>query len=293
MVRNGMLRELRHHPLILGVELLLLGSIGALLFAHVQWQTKLADAPRAFVTERAEEALLERLSLRGSILVNQEFRRHGAVFTNDDGVVGVEVPTSSPAHIFQLHPEDRRAAWENTPGLDFFLDDGAAPSSRRAFGGSAQVTLAEGGNDVVYVIEGNLWLHSHDATELILVAADGSPVRVTFVVRGNIYFLDDVSTARPGGAVAFIALPAPSLRATGGDIWLGDLAYGTLSFIEGFLFAAGDIDGALFRGGLVVHGALAAGGEIRVDAPSGCRGPLLQVEHDLRYARGGDRPPGL
>ncbi len=287
------MRDLRHHPLLLTVELVLLFGIGAMLSAHVDWQNKLADAPRAFVSAEAEGALLERLSLQGAVYVNGEFHHRGRVEQGDDGVRSVTVPSSSAAHIFRLQPEDRRSAFERTPGLDFFLEDSAAGGlTRGTLGGREVILLDDDGNDRVYVIDGNLWLHSHDAHELRFVTRDGAPVRVTFVVRGDIYFLDDVRAEGADGSLAFIALPRPGFTTTGGDIWLGDLAYGTLSHIDGYLFAAGDIGGALYEE-LVVQGAVAAGGTVHVEQGTPCAPSPLLVRHDLRYRTGADIPPGL
>lgn len=295
------MRDLRNHPVILAVEVILLVGIGTVLFAHVEWQDKLATAPRAFHEATAEGALLERLSFRGAVYVNAEFHHSGRLHRDENGVESVTVPERSPAHIFRLHPEDRSDAFERTPGPDFVLEDAfGAPfehlggaSDVHVPGGSESIVLDEDMNGRVYVIDGNLWLHSHDALEVRLVAADGSPARVTFVVRGDIYFLDDVRAHEANASVAFIALPRPGFGTEGGDIWLGDVVYGTLSHVDGYLFAAGDVHGALFDDGLLVNGALAAGGGIFVDEGHGCRRAPLRVTHDVRYVEGRDLPPGL
>lgn len=295
------MRDLRNHPLILAVEVVLLAGIGAVLFAHVEWRDILATAPRAFHTPMAEGALLERLSLRGAVYVNAEFHHRGRLHVDAEGVESVVVDESSPARMFRLHPADRRESFERTPGPDFFLDDpyvapyeiaGGAWRDLHVPGGSELIKLGDDALDRVFVIDGNLWVHSLESLEVRLLAGKRR-ASVTFVVRGDIYFLDDVRAHEAGSSIAFIALPRVGFRGDGGDIWLGDVAYGTLSHIDGYLFAARDIHGALFGDGLVVNGALAAGGRIQIDEGRGCRRAPLVVRHDERYAAGRFLPPGL
>jgi hypothetical protein len=265
------MKDLRNHPLFLFVELVLLGGIGALLVGHLWLAERRADPPPAF-----EEAVMP-IAAMPDLAPSTPLSRTIA---------------AEDASILVRDPYDRSEESASTPQADYFLElEHAAPLGCVGYDESAPyaVTLGRGGNHVVYEVEGNLWVHSHEALALSLVAERGA-VRVTFLVKGNVYFLDSL-VQRPSDAVTFVALDDDD--GTGGYIWLGDVSYGTLAEIDAFLYAEHDIIGAGLDHPTRVRGALAAGDQIMVfDARHGGRGQLV-VEHDPRWSSLASGMPGF
>jgi len=269
------MRDLRHHPLLLFIELNLLFGIGAILVLHLAMNATVPDSgARAFAAPQVEGSAPPQVQWEETPLVNIANERNEAL-----------------AHIFRKNPSDRWRETQATPGDDYFLEDlaelrrsdddchGAAPY---------RVTLAPRGNRM-YVVHGNLWVHSHEALSLSIAAEDG-PARVTFVVLGDIYFLDSFRYERADDAVLFMALKNNEGR--GGSIWLGDTGYGTLSHIDGWLYAEEDILGDMLDTPTVVHGAMAAGRYIHV-RENAATGRRLRVDFDERLMGGRGWVPGL
>ena len=81
-----------------------------------------------------------------------------------------EVPESNPAHIFRRNPSDRRDSTSTTAKNDYFLEDPYETFSVDADSNgddAFQVSLAGisgepgvNGNQKVYYIDGNLWIHN-------------------------------------------------------------------------------------------------------------------------------------
>lgn len=281
------MRDLRHHPLLLFVELNLLLGIGAIVMLHIAAPKRIADRERAFsgpVTEGARPPAL-RLHEAAVVDVAIEIERYGVSQWDTAGGRALQTPERYPSHIFRMNPSDRRAETAGTPGDDFFLEDAFETSC----GGEQRfdVTLSSDGNHRVYLVDGNLWVHSHAALELAIGAEDG-PARVTFVVLGDIYFLDSFTYTSPEDAVLFVALPRDGEG--GGSIWLGDTGYGTLARVDGWLYAAHDVLGGSLDRPTVVHGGLAAGRYVHIDED---RSRRLDLRFDERLAGGRGWVPGL
>jgi hypothetical protein len=293
------MRDLRHHPLLLFIELHLLFGIAAIVVLHVTFFGKVAPTERgdrAFAEPIVESAAppLLRLHERMVVDVAAEFDRHEIRALDDAGGYAMHVPERFPSHIFRKNPSDRVPETAKTPGDDFFLEDAYEEVRNDPFEDGRdpyRATLSPDGNHRVYVIDGNLWVHNHHTMSLSIAARDG-PARVTFVVLGDIYFLDSFFYGGPGDAVLFVAVP--DHEGNGGAVWLGDTSYGTLARVDGWLYAGSDVLGDDLDTPTVVNGGLAAAGQVRVRQQNeGCHKRTLEVRFDARLTGGRGWVPGL
>lgn len=207
------------------------------------------------------------------------------------------VPPSNPAHVFRLNPSDRQAECQSTVKDDWFLEDllGSNPKTITLTAPSGEGV--PNGNDAVYYIDGNLWLHNLHTLTLQLQHNDDEGVQVTFVVEGNIYFgddflYDDVET----DGVAFIAMEDPDV-ADSGNVYFGDPSFGTLSEMHGFIYAQNDFyDNNLDADGssqVEVYGIMSAGNQVQINRDWGDQHSRLTVQYDDRVAEGEVEIPGL
>jgi len=178
--------------------------------------------------------------------VAANFTAGGVPQANALGGTADELPEDDPAHIFRKNPDDRAAEINGTTKDDFFLEDPYMPvTDFTAWNGSSGHTITLSGaptkpgingNELVYYIDGNLWVHNKPFGRLRFLTQDGG-VNVTFVVKGNVYFSDDVLAQDPNtDAFAFIAIKDKA-EPDSGNIYLGDPRYGTLDRMYGFLYA--------------------------------------------------------
>ncbi|MEL6713376.1 MAG: hypothetical protein AAFP86_06360, partial [Planctomycetota bacterium] len=131
-----------------------------------------------------------------------------------------QLPESNPAHIFRRNPSDRTRLTETTEKDDFFLEDPYEAANRDAAQDgtdAAPITLSGvSGTDKTFYIDGNLWLDNSPSFSFRFENDSGEPVRVTFVVRGNITFGDNLYYTNPDNdAVAFVAIEDPLIPNTG------------------------------------------------------------------------------
>jgi len=201
-----------------------------------------------------------------------------------------------PRHIFVKNPSWGYASQKNVGDRDdYFLEDPTDAS----YGDSHQyLTVLENGNDKVYYVDGNLYIHNPDTYDFMFRNAG---IRMTVVAKGNITISDEFwyngGTDNPQDAVCFIALEDDGNPSdTGGNIYLGDSVYGTGGDIHAMLFAENDfVDNNLDTTGqpyLSVFGNMTAGNHVDIDrsAPGRTR---LDVGLDERIREGVDVPPGL
>lgn len=163
------------------------------------------------------------------------------------GGTALQVPASNPAHIFRKNPSDRATEINGTTKDDYFLEDPTMPvTDFKAWNGGDGHTIrlsgtmgapGPSGTNRVYYVDGNLWVHNPIFYRLRFFNTDAAGVKVTFVVKGNVYFSDDVlldDTVEDG--VAFIAIKDESVPDSG-NIFLGDPRFGTLERMQAFLYA--------------------------------------------------------
>ncbi len=251
------------------------------------------------------------------VKVSDEFATGGAVYTSDDaGGKAWHLPEANPAHIFRKNPDDRTDETSSTVKDDYFLEDPYEKvMSDKGMNGSAayQMTLSGTGsapgvssNQMVFFIDGNLWLHNLQSYSLALASPDASGLQVTFVVKGNIYIADNFfyDNEKKDG-VAFIAMKDSKVPDSG-NIYLGDPEYGTLKSMSGFLYAEEDFyDFNLDETGstkVELHGNMTAGDQILIDRDYTIRvtkktyktvHTKLTIEFDERIANGELDLPGL
>lgn len=197
------------------------------------------------------------------INVNQEFDYYGewSSLRSSRYGGGWAVPEQNPAHIFHKNPTDRQGECTSTPGDDFFLED----IYEDCHSDNALISIAVAGNDKVYFIQGDLWIHNKHALSLQL---KDTQTHITIVVEGSIHICDDFYYCNGSGGVAFIAIEAP-IDPNGeysGNIYIGDSAFGTLEEINAFLYAENNfVDENLDAGGSAefrIYGTMSAGNHV-------------------------------
>lgn len=154
----------------------------------------------------------------------------------------------------------------NAEGENYFLID-AYDTDGASNAQGQDIRFLSSGNNCVYYVDGNLWIESAVATAY-LIPPSGEHLRVTFLVKGNIYICDEVVFMCNGVAnncdecaVAFVAISdGESYRDVDGDheysegdvildsdgdedyegraegsgnIYFGDPAYGGVSMVVG------------------------------------------------------------
>lgn len=221
-----------------------------------------------------------------------------------------KLPASNPAHIFVRHPDDRTALWSATPKDDYFLEDptqsmhtddhmdGSDPDVVQL---TQQGTDANpgpnDGNNKVYYIDGNLWVHNLSTFSFQLRHAGSTGVRITIVVRGNIYISDNIyyrDTETDG--LALIAIKDPA-HATTGNIYFGDPTFGTLEAMHAFMYAENNFhDTNLSASGsarVALYGNMTAGNQVAIDRDQDGQHSRLSVYFDDRISNAELNLPGL
>ncbi|MEM7305191.1 MAG: hypothetical protein AAF682_00905 [Planctomycetota bacterium] len=233
--------------------------------------------------------------------------------SNALGGSAYELPEANPAHIFRLNPDDRTDETVDTAKDDYFLEDPYMPvkdfTAPETGKQGHTITLSgvsgypgESGTDKVYYVDGNLWVHNKPFGRLRFFSDGGEKVKVTFVVRGNVYFCDDVYIVDDyADGVAFIAVKDDKVDDSG-NIYLGDPRYGTLDMMETFLYAENDfIDNNLSASGskkIEIIGNMTAGNHVAIErdyvhADGSVDHSKLTVEFDNRISTGDLVLPGL
>ncbi len=166
--------------------------------------------------------------------VEAEMTRVGAYEPGSDGIRSFQVPEDDAAHAFRAAPADRRGLYDPNNGLSYFLEDPWAPFPGP--GGALRVDLRgpDGAASSTYLVNGDLFVDSHRALAFHVVTGRAAPTLI--LVRGNIHIADDIDADGP--------LELRAVRradGTGGDIFLGDPRFGTLSRVDVLLAADGRI----------------------------------------------------
>ncbi|MBL8858019.1 MAG: hypothetical protein JNL28_05920 [Planctomycetes bacterium] len=218
-----------------------------------------------------------------------------------------QLPESNPAHIFRKNPSDRASNTSTTAKDDYFLEDVYEPistSSAVNAAAGAHITISgvggepgPNGNDLVYYIDGNLWIHNRSAYSFTLWNASGTPVKVTFVVRGNIYISDNIFYQDPArSGLALIAMKDSAVTDSG-NIYFGDPVFGTLEYMSAFMYAENNFyDSNLSATGsarVTVKGNMTAGNQVKINRDFGSQHSKLTVDFDSRVWDGDLTLPGL
>jgi hypothetical protein len=153
------------------------------------------------------------------------------------------------------------------------------------------------GARVLFYIDGNLWVHNPKSMSLSFASVGSQGTQVTFVVKGNIYFSDNIFMQnQQRDAVAFIALRDSAVQDSG-NIYFGDPRFGTLEYMHAYMYAENNFyDHQLDATGsqsVEVVGTMAAGNHIAINRDYGQSHCKLGVTMDPRLRDGLIDLPGL
>lgn len=224
----------------------------------------------------------------------------------DGGGTAYQLPEDSPAHIFRKNPDDRSSDTSATAKDDYFIEDPyeTVRTDPNQNGTDAYHITISGnggepgpnGNEKVYYIDGNLWLHNKQSFSFKLYT-NGEFSRITFVVKGNIYFSDNLFYQNKiKDAVAFVAMEDPDVPDSG-NIYFGDPVFGTLEHMDAFMFAENNFyDNNLDAQGskeVEVFGNMTAGNQVLINRNFDDHHSKLTVEWDQRILHSAIDLPGL
>jgi len=130
-----------------------------------------------------------------------------------------------------------------------------------------------------------------------MVSPDGTPLRVTFVVKGNIYISDNIFYHDENqDGLALIAMKDSAVTDSG-NIYFGDPSFGTLEYMDAFMYAENNfLDSNLSATGsarVTVHGNMTAGNQVKINRDFGSQHSKLTVNYDSRIWDGTLQLPGL
>ena len=154
------------------------------------------------------------------------------------------------------------------------------------------------GNELVYFIDGNLWIHNNKTYSFKIDQIGGAQgVQVTFVVRGNIYFSDNLFYQNKNkDGLAFIAIEDPS-EPDSGNVYFGDPSFGTLKHMDAYVYAENNFyDNNLDARGskdVTVNGTMSAGNHVLIERDFGGHHSKLTIDFDNRVHEGSLALPGL
>ena len=237
------------------------------------------------------------------------------------------IPSNDPRHIFV---RDYRTDLMTDPSFTFdntnyFFGDPYAGRGGRS--GIDRVSVSPDGNNMTYFIDGNLWIEPNgQVSQLVSGPAEGT--HITVVVRGNIYFSDDLLYEDPAlDGIAFIAMSdgesytdqnannqydpgEPILHDDGdniyegamegsGNVCFGDPNGGPLGVVSGFIYAENNFEDYVLSGPdgdpqtFGVNGILSAGNLFNVNRDFAGGHAAMTINYDNRLQSGTLNLPGL
>lgn len=223
---------------------------------------------------------------------------------NAGGTAG-QLPSTSPAHFFRKNPSDRTSDTDATTKDDYFLEDPyeTVQVDRDQDGSDAfDLSIPGEANNRVFFIDGNLWIHNRKSYSFKITNPTSNPTRITFVVKGNVYFSDNLFYDDPTmDGVAFMALADPDVPDSG-NVYFGDPVFGTMRFAESLMFAENNFyDTNLDAAGssqVKIRGNMTAGNQIAIKRDfvredGGISHTKLDLVFDRRQADGLLNMPGV
>ncbi len=191
---------------------------------------------------------------------------------------GTIVPESSPAHIFRLDPNDRVQETSGTDGPDFFLEDPYEVNAQGRYNvnntpitmSSVQTGDPEEGNDRLYYIKGNLWVHNRTTYDFVVKHPEKTGIHTSVIVEGNIYICDNLYyNNQIYDMMTLMALKDPDSPETTGNVYLGDPIFGTLEEVNSFMYAENDFHDLNLdeRGSyqFMINGSMTAGNHVLIN----------------------------
>lgn len=152
---------------------------------------------------------------------------------------GVNRGRLSPGHelrdIVEKNPSNRSSECSSTAGDDYFFE----PVNVGNYGASSKdaKTPLNLGNDRIYYIDGNVWIHSKSTYGFLLSG------NATIVATGNIYICDNTKYADEESLLGLVALgdyDDGGQLTSGGNVYFGDPRFGTLYTVSALMFAGND-----------------------------------------------------
>jgi len=151
----------------------------------------------------------------------------------DEGVDWGRLPSDHPLYdVMVKNPLNRSSECGGTAGDDYFLEPAHISGAGIPKGGTTPLNL---GNNRVYYIDGNVWVHNTSTYGFLV---DGN---VTIVVTGNIHISDNTAYANSESVLGLVALgryDSENQLVSGGNIYFGDPRFGTMYTVSGLMFAA-------------------------------------------------------
>lgn len=225
--------------------------------------------------------------------------------TDDAGGSADQLPATSPAHFLRRNPSDRTTDTGSTVKDDYFMEDPyetVRTDSKQDGSDAFELSLTADSNNSVFFIDGNLWIHNYKSYSMKILNEGGDPTKVTFVVKGNVYFSDNLFYSDPDNdGVAFIALADEKVEDSG-NIYFGDPVFGTMQFAEAVMFAENNFyDNNLDASGsssVKIRGNMTAGNQVAIERDYEHKDGTvshtqLQLEFDDRQSSGTIGLPGI
>ncbi len=186
----------------------------------------------------------------------------------DEGVSSGYLPKKNELrNVFVKNPSDRTAECKTTSGDDYFFE----PSSGFVTGGpKTGDTPLDAGENRVYYIDGNVWIHSYPTYGFKMKG------KVTIVATGDIHICDNLQYKDKDSILGLVALGKyneDGKLASGGNIRFGDAIYGNMGMFSAMMFAANDFTFNTNRitnraaepdSGFTINGNFAAMGKIDI-----------------------------
>ncbi len=171
-------------------------------------------------------------------------------------------------NVFVKNPSDRTAECKTTSGDDYFFE----PSSGFVTGGpKTGDTPLDAGENRVYYIDGNVWIHSYPTYGFKMKG------KVTIVATGDIHICDNLQYKDKDSILGLVALGKyneDGKLASGGNIRFGDAIYGNMGMFSAMMFAANDFTFNTNRitnraaepdSGFTVNGCFVAMGQVSIE----------------------------
>jgi len=233
------------------------------------------------------------------------------------------LPSTDPRHIFvkEYRADLATFAGFNFDNTNYFFGDPYEGAN------IDRVSVSADGNQKTYYIDGNLWVEPQGTTSQ-LINSPPTGTQITIVVRGNIYFSDDLLYSNPAvDGIAFVAMSdgesytdqndnnqydsgEPILHDDGdgiyegnregsGNVNFGDPNGGGLGNISGFIYAENNFEDHVLDGpdgdpqNFGVNGILSAGNLFNVNRDyAGGHAPMI-INYDNRLQNGTLSLPNL
>jgi hypothetical protein len=199
------------------------------------------------------------------------------------------LPSSNPAHIFRKNSSSTFSEVDQVFTVDghqinpddYFLEDpyeSVSTGEKESDSNATRISVSsasqghEEGNNKVYFIDGNLWLHNSHTYSFKLKYPTSDGVRLTFVVRGNIVLSDNFYyNSMVNDQVSFIAMKReddPNAEISG-NVYIGDPRFGTIRYLHGLLYAENNFyDNNLDEEGSYqfdIYGNMTAGNQVAIN----------------------------